>query len=52
MFFNSLNFAIFLQIVFFCYLFITKENVKLKNVILLIASYFFYACWDWRFLFL
>jgi alginate O-acetyltransferase complex protein AlgI len=26
--------------------------LKLQNILLLAASYFFYACWDWRFLFL
>ena len=52
MFFNSLNFAFFLPIVFILYWSINANNVKLKNIVLLIASYFFYACWDWRFLFL
>ncbi|SHJ10007.1 MBOAT family O-acyltransferase [Flavobacterium terrae] len=52
MLFNSLNFAIFLPIVFILYWFVAKNNVKFQNVLLLIASYFFYACWDWRFMFL
>ena len=26
--------------------------VPLQTILLLVASYFFYACWDWRFLFL
>ncbi|MCG7856540.1 MBOAT family protein [Flavihumibacter sediminis] len=26
--------------------------MKLQNMLLLVSSYFFYACWDWRFLFL
>ena len=52
MLFNSLNFAIFLPIVFLLYWFATKGNLKLQNILLLISSYFFYACWDWRFLFL
>jgi D-alanyl-lipoteichoic acid acyltransferase DltB (MBOAT superfamily) len=52
MLFNSLNFAIFLPIVFFIYWYATKGNLKLQNILLLISSYFFYACWDWRFLFL
>lgn len=52
MLFNSLNFAIFLPIVFFIYWFATKGNLKLQNILLLVSSYFFYACWDWRFLFL
>ena len=52
MLFNSINFAIFLPIVFFLYWFATKRNLKLQNILLLVSSYFFYACWDWRFLFL
>jgi len=52
MLFNSLNFAIFLPIVFLLYWFATKGNLKFQNILLLVSSYFFYACWDWRFLFL
>ena len=52
MFFNSINFAIFLPIVFFFYWFVTNKNLKTQNILLISASYFFYACWDWRFLFL
>jgi D-alanyl-lipoteichoic acid acyltransferase DltB (MBOAT superfamily) len=52
MLFNSLNFALFLPIVFVLYWFVTNKNLKAQNLLLLIASYFFYACWDWRFLFL
>jgi len=52
MLFNSLNFAIFLPIVFVLYWFVTKGNLKLQNSLLLASSYFFYACWDWRFMFL
>ena len=52
MLFNSIDFAIFLPIVFILYWFAAKENLKLQNILLLVSSYFFYACWDWRFLFL
>jgi D-alanyl-lipoteichoic acid acyltransferase DltB (MBOAT superfamily) len=52
MLFNSVHFAFFLPIVFVLYWFATNNNLKLQNILLLIASYFFYACWDWRFLFL
>ena len=52
MLFNSLNFAIFLPIVFFLYWFLAQRNLKLQNILLLVSSIFFYACWDWRFLFL
>jgi alginate O-acetyltransferase complex protein AlgI len=52
MLFNSISFAIFLPIVFCLYWFLFKKSLKAQNILLLIASYFFYACWDWRFLFL
>jgi alginate O-acetyltransferase complex protein AlgI len=52
MLFNSESFAIFLPIVFILYWFATKENLRLQNILLLVSSYFFYACWDYRFLFL
>jgi alginate O-acetyltransferase complex protein AlgI len=52
MLFNSINFAIFLPIIFFLYWFANKGKLKFQNVILLLASYFFYASWDYRFLFL
>jgi len=52
MLFNSLNFAVFLPIVFILYWFVTNKNLKLQNILLLVSSYFFYACWDWRFMFL
>lgn len=52
MLFNSISFAIFLPIVFIIYWFIANKNLKLQNILLLASSYFFYACWDWRFLFL
>ncbi len=52
MFFNSIDFAIFLPIVFLLYWFVAKKSLRLQNILLLIASYFFYACWDYRFLFL
>jgi D-alanyl-lipoteichoic acid acyltransferase DltB (MBOAT superfamily) len=52
MLFNSLSFAIFFPVVFFLYWFVCQKNLRLQNILLLVASYFFYACWDWRFLFL
>lgn len=52
MLFNSLDFAIFLPIVFVLYWLVTNKNLTLQNTLLLLASYFFYACWDWRFMFL
>jgi alginate O-acetyltransferase complex protein AlgI len=52
MLFNSIGFAIFLPTVFIIYWFITSKNLFTQNVFLLFAGYFFYAWWDWRFLFL
>ena len=56
MLFNSLEYIVFLPIVFLLYWFIkhvTKndsQQIKLQNWFIIIVSYFFYACWDARFL--
>jgi alginate O-acetyltransferase complex protein AlgI len=50
MLFNSIDFAIFLPIVFFLYWFVAKNNLKLQNFLIVSASYLFYGWWDWRFL--
>ncbi len=50
MFFNSIDFAIFLPIVFILYWFVTNSNIKLQNFLIVIASYVFYGWWNWRFL--
>lgn len=52
MFFNSIAFAIFLPIVFVLYWFVFNKNKSTQNALLIVASYYFYSCWDWRFLFL
>jgi D-alanyl-lipoteichoic acid acyltransferase DltB (MBOAT superfamily) len=52
MFFNSLHFAVFLPLVFILYWYVGRSSKKMQNVILILASYYFYSCWDWRFLFL
>ena len=52
MLFNSLSFLLFLPVVFTLYWWVNKQNLQLQNGLLLVASYFFYACWDERFLFL
>ena len=52
MLFNSFAFAVFLPIVFALYWLLQNKSYKLQNVLLLVASYYFYGCWDWRFLFL
>ncbi len=50
MIFNSIDFAIFLPIVFILYWFVTNKNLKLQNLLIVAASYVFYGWWDWRFL--
>jgi D-alanyl-lipoteichoic acid acyltransferase DltB (MBOAT superfamily) len=52
MFFNSIDFIIFLPIVFFLYWFVTNKNLLFQNIFIVLASYIFYGWWDWRFLFL
>ncbi len=52
MFFNSLQFALFLPIVFVLYWFVFSKNKSTQNTFLIVVSYYFYSCWDWRFLFL
>ena len=48
MYFNSFTFAIFLPTVFLFYW--SLKGIRAQNLLLLVASYFFYGCWDWRFL--
>ncbi len=50
MLFNSLDFAIFLPVVFILYWFVINYNLKLQNVLIVVASYVFYGWWDYRFL--
>lgn len=50
MLFNSIEFAFFLPIVFVFYWFVSKGYLRIQNFILLAASLYFYACWDYRFL--
>jgi alginate O-acetyltransferase complex protein AlgI len=52
MLFNSIEFAIFLPVVFLIYWFVAGKNLKVQNIFLLAASYFFYGWWDIRFLLL
>ena len=52
MLFNSLDFLIFLPIVFFLYWYVFGKRVKVQNLFVIIVSYIFYGWWDWRFLFL
>ena len=50
MLFNSLDFAVFLPIVFILYWFVLKNNLRAQNALIVLASYVFYGWWDWRFL--
>ena len=50
MLFNSIDFAIFLPIVFILYWLVPYSKLKLQNSLLVLASYLFYGWWDWRFL--
>ena len=50
MFFNSIDFAFFLPIVFLLYWFVTNRHLKRQNYLIVVASYVFYGWWDWRFL--
>jgi alginate O-acetyltransferase complex protein AlgI len=52
MFFNSLTFAIFLPLVFILYWFVFSKTKSTQNAFLVVVSYYFYSCWDFRFLFL
>jgi D-alanyl-lipoteichoic acid acyltransferase DltB (MBOAT superfamily) len=48
--FNSIDFAIFLPVVFVIYWFVFNRNLRLQNLFIVVASYVFYGWWDWRFL--
>jgi len=50
MLFNSLDFAIFLPIVFILYWFVINKKLRLQNLLIVVSSYVFYGWWDWRFL--
>ena len=50
MLFNSIEFLIYLPIVFLLYWFVFNRKIKLQNLFIVIVSYLFYGWWDWRFL--
>jgi alginate O-acetyltransferase complex protein AlgI len=53
MLFNSKEFLLFFLPVVLCiYWAMNKGRLKTQNLFLLIASYYFYSWWDWRFVFL
>ena len=47
MLFNTFQFGLFFLVVYTLYLLLDHKK---QNRMLLAASYFFYGCWDWRFL--
>ena len=50
MLFNSIDFAVFLPIVFVLYWILQKYPLKFQNLLIVVASYVFYGWWDYRFL--
>lgn len=52
MLFNSLEFLIFLPLVFLLYWHVFQYNFRIQNLFIVIVSYIFYGWWDWRFLLL
>ena len=48
MLFNSIEFALFLQIVFLLYWFVFNRNLKQQNLIIFVATYVFYGWWNWQ----
>lgn len=46
--FTSLEYPLFLIVVFLLYWLLCKRSKTLQNALLVAASLFFYACWDWR----
>lgn len=52
MLFNSIEFLIFLPIVFLLYWFVFNRSLRLQNLFVVVVSYVFYGWWDWRFLLL
>lgn len=50
MLFNSIEYLVFLPVIFCLYWFVFQKNLRIQNLLLLAGSYFFYGWWDWRFL--
>ncbi len=48
MLFNSLEFLVFLPIVFLLYWFVFSRSYRWQNLFLILASGVFYSWWDWR----
>lgn len=50
MLFNSFDFLLFLPIVFCLYWFVFNKSLRWQNILILLASYFFYGWWSYKFL--
>lgn len=50
MLFNSIDFAVFLPVVFVLYWFVFRRSLWWQNLFVVAASYICYGWWDWRFL--
>ncbi|MFM7823852.1 MAG: MBOAT family protein, partial [Bacteroidota bacterium] len=50
MLFNSLAFFLFLPAVFILYWFVFNRSLRWQNMLVLVASYFFYGWWSWEFM--
>ena len=50
MLFNTLMYALFVPVVFVVYWYVLGKSSKAQNIFLLLCSYYFYSCWDVRFL--
>lgn len=48
--FASIEYLIFLPVVFLLYWIVCRRNKNLQNGLIVLASLFFYGFWDWRFL--
>ncbi len=51
MIFSSVEFMVFLPVVFALY-WVLRRQVRWQNLLVVLASYVFYGWWDWRFLLL
>ncbi len=51
MLFNSIEFLIFLPLVFLLYWYVFRP-LRWQNLFVVVVSYLFYGWWDWRFLIL
>jgi alginate O-acetyltransferase complex protein AlgI len=50
MLFNSIDFAVFLPLVFLLYWKVFNRSLRLQNAFLILSGLVFYGWWDWRFL--